>query len=104
MSLVRPETPIRLTGMQGQNSSINLRSQNRHSQPFGLRTGKCMGLNGCMYAAYAWVYMYVWLAARHLFAAIYMCVCMSMLDMCMRLSTRIYACMNEVGGYDCETT
>ena len=63
---------------------------------------------GWMYG-FEWIHicsvcMDVWLAARHVICSdmyVYMCV---YVDMCMRLSTHIYACVNEMSGYDCVTT
>ena len=63
-----------------------------------------MGLNKCMYTTYVWVCMYVWMENRHvIYSDTYVCMC-AYVDMCMRLSTCIYACANEMSGYDCVTT
>ena len=98
MSLIRLKTLIGLTGMQVQNSSINFRSQNLHSQPFCLCVDESMGLNGCMYVVDAWICIYVWLAVKRIYLQRYACVCMCVLDMSKHLITYIYACMNEMGG------
>ena len=60
-------------------------------------------MNVCMRHMHGYADMYGW-QPDTLFVAICMCVCVRMLDMCMHLSTHIYACMNEMRGYNCVTT
>ena len=94
MSLIRPKTLVGLTGMQGQNSSINFRSQNRHSQPFWLCVNECMDLNGCMFTTD------ISMVSNQtcIFAMVCICICMCVLGTSRHSNTYIDACINEMGG------